>query len=584
MALDFTTSFIKLNNQYTIVGSAEDVEATAVPKKGELYFLPVDGGQRVCKIGDGETPFGELPQIGVETATASTFGTAMASSTSPVMDGTASVGTETTKFARGDHKHPTDTSRAPTNHASSASTYGLGTTSNYGHVKISNGDVATVSSANGLVAGMDHSHSNYELLGHSHDVNIAASSDTSELTLSHNSTYKLTAGGQSFVFKMPTGTHTITANATDGIFNLTGTSGSNAVTYAVAPYTSRQSTAGKFDTSTTNPSGTTRLNWDGYLYATKLYSNGTEVATLSTSQALTNKTYNGYTLAAACAKAVTDSSSANAIGTGTSLVTERDVYYGLPKINNSHSYTSSTSIYAPTAGGPSGCICVGAGTTSAPTWVHTLPIANGGTGASTADAALKNLGAAAASYTPKMSDDRSDFPAGSNYGVIFSSNPVTKNTANNDNYLLHISSTGKLYAGYQTNQMTTPIWNEVSLDGHEHSASDLTSGTLSIARGGTGVTSISALRNVLGLQRVTSLSKTKKPANAAVGSTTSVSFSAPGLIVGYSHDAAPMTGYNGTTFATSISGNALTQTMTIKFSTAIVAGSVTATLFYIPVG
>ena len=35
------------------------------------------------------------------------------SSTTPLEDGTAAVGTETTKFARGDHKHPTDSSRAP---------------------------------------------------------------------------------------------------------------------------------------------------------------------------------------------------------------------------------------------------------------------------------------------------------------------------------------------------------------------------------------------------------------------------------------------------------------------------------------
>ena len=37
---------------------------------------------------------------------------ATASSTTPLMDGTAAVGTETA-FARGDHVHPTDTSRAP---------------------------------------------------------------------------------------------------------------------------------------------------------------------------------------------------------------------------------------------------------------------------------------------------------------------------------------------------------------------------------------------------------------------------------------------------------------------------------------
>lgn len=66
--------------------------------------------------------------------------------------------------------------------------------------------------------------------------------------------------------------------------------------------------------------------------------------------------------------AVTDSSSASAIGTGTSLVTERDIYYGLPTINNAHNYTSSTTIYAPAAGGTSGHLLIAQGATSAPTW------------------------------------------------------------------------------------------------------------------------------------------------------------------------------------------------------------------------
>lgn len=52
---------------------------------------------------------------------------------------------------------------APISHASSATTYGIGTISNYGHVKISNGDVDTVSHSNGLVAGMDHTHSSIML-------------------------------------------------------------------------------------------------------------------------------------------------------------------------------------------------------------------------------------------------------------------------------------------------------------------------------------------------------------------------------------------------------------------------------------
>lgn len=65
---------------------------------------------------------------------------------------------------------------------------------------------------------------------------------------------------------------------------------------------------------------------------------------------------------------VLDSSSASAIGTNQQLVTERDIYYGLPTINNSHSYDSSTNIYAPTTGGTENYVLIGAGTTNAPTW------------------------------------------------------------------------------------------------------------------------------------------------------------------------------------------------------------------------
>lgn len=64
----------------------------------------------------------------------------------------------------------------------------------------------------------------------------------------------------------------------------------------------------------------------------------------------------------------TDSSSASAISTGTGLVTERDVYYGLPKINNAHNYTSNSAYYAPTSGGTAGYLLKAKGATSAPEW------------------------------------------------------------------------------------------------------------------------------------------------------------------------------------------------------------------------
>lgn len=73
----------------------------------------------------------------------------------------------------------------------------------------------------------------------------------------------------------------ITANATDGLWDLTGTSGTNAVTYSIGAYSGRDTTnnTARFYTGITPPEGTTRLNYDGYFYATKLYSDGIEVLT-----------------------------------------------------------------------------------------------------------------------------------------------------------------------------------------------------------------------------------------------------------------------------------------------------------------
>lgn len=76
-----------------------------------------------------------------------------------------------------------------------------------------------------------------------------------------------------------------------------------------------------------------------------------------------------YTLAAACAKGVTDSTSAGAFSsTGTNLVTERDVYYGLPKINGVKTYNSDTVIYAPIDAGTNGYVLRSVGS-GAPAWV-----------------------------------------------------------------------------------------------------------------------------------------------------------------------------------------------------------------------
>ena len=75
-----------------------------------------------------------------------------------------------------------------------------------------------------------------------------------------------------------------------------------------------------------------------------------------------------YILDDACAKAVSDSSSASALSsTDTNVPTVRDIYYGTPTINGSKAYTSATSIYAPTTGGTPGAVLVANGT-GAPGW------------------------------------------------------------------------------------------------------------------------------------------------------------------------------------------------------------------------
>jgi len=69
---------------------------------------------------------------------------------------------------------------------------------------------------------------------------------------------------------IPTG-FTISAGATDGLFDITGTGGTNSVTYSLAPYSVQQALL-SFDTSTSNPSRTDRLNLNGILHATRFVS------------------------------------------------------------------------------------------------------------------------------------------------------------------------------------------------------------------------------------------------------------------------------------------------------------------------
>ena len=99
----------------------------------------------------------------------------------------------------------------------------------------------------------------------------SGSATTSAFTLAAGSNISLTDSGTTITIAA---TDTNTATAVDNI--LDGSNSGTAITYA--PYTARADKL-MFYTGTTAPNGTTRLNLNGYLYATKLFSNGSEVLT-----------------------------------------------------------------------------------------------------------------------------------------------------------------------------------------------------------------------------------------------------------------------------------------------------------------
>lgn len=108
---------------------------------------------------------------------------------------------------------------------------------------------------------------------------LTINSDSGELEVSFGTTATTAAKGNH--------THTISAAVTDGVWDLTGTNGTNKVTYAVAPYPAATATstwittaanAGKFYLGANRvPYATTRLNYNGYFYARDVYANGQSV-------------------------------------------------------------------------------------------------------------------------------------------------------------------------------------------------------------------------------------------------------------------------------------------------------------------
>lgn len=133
-------------------GNSETVKVTAINGNTATVERGIDGTATSWAV---DTPIARVftaydwNQMLTDKADASSVPSA--TTTSPKMDGTAAVGSETA-YAKGDHVHPSDTSRAPTDHATSATTYGKGTSSNYGHVKLSDSTSSSTAAASGGTA------------------------------------------------------------------------------------------------------------------------------------------------------------------------------------------------------------------------------------------------------------------------------------------------------------------------------------------------------------------------------------------------------------------------------------------------
>ena len=102
-----TSQFLKANG---------DVDSNSYALDSHIHTFGSDAGT-YCEGNDSRLSDTRTPKSHATSATtygvssASNYGHSMASGTSPKMNGTATVGSETAKFARGDHIHPSDTTK-----------------------------------------------------------------------------------------------------------------------------------------------------------------------------------------------------------------------------------------------------------------------------------------------------------------------------------------------------------------------------------------------------------------------------------------------------------------------------------------
>lgn len=422
--------------------AAADIVYEAVPAKTAVSAAAVKVGTNAMGqvvLGNALAP----SDLGISATTTSvtvgstTANIPQATTTTPKMDGTAAVGTET-KWAKGDHVHPTDTSRAPTSHASSATTYGVGTAANYGHVKLATGDMNGATHADGVAVSKNHTHSQYvpttrTVNGHalSADVTVTAADvsavryDTASQGLTDTQkgnartnigagTSNLTIGTTSTTAAAGNHTHT-TAIASDS---------SSGTVVALAHDTQYKLTAGGtsvlFKTPADNNTDT-KVTQDKDDSGTAAYPLLMAGAADPNGTATTAKYDSGVTLTPS-----TNTISANISGnaaTATSagkLTTGRELAVGLSNTSTTTTFDGSANVTNIKVSGQ-------------------LPVANGGTGSNTAAGARTNLSVYSKSEIDSLMSGRveivTELPDTGKLGVTYYVGPTGSGADKYDEYI-----------------------------------------------------------------------------------------------------------------------------------------------------
>ena len=126
-----------------------DITDLGIPAQDTTYTHPTTAGYKHIPSGGSSNQILRYSSSG--TAVWSNENTVSAYTSTPAMNGTGSAGSSS-YYAKGDHVHPTDTSRAPTSHTSTGTTYGKATSSYYGHVLLSDSVSSTSAAASGGTA------------------------------------------------------------------------------------------------------------------------------------------------------------------------------------------------------------------------------------------------------------------------------------------------------------------------------------------------------------------------------------------------------------------------------------------------